>query len=283
MKQAKSIITPYITKIINISFETNTFPDILKKAIIKPIFKNDDKNDISNYRPISILPVLSKIFERVTLNQLTQYFEKHELLTGFQHAYRKFHGTVTCLFELLNEIYQLIDNKNKVAIVSLDLSKAFDTINHQLLIQKLKSFNLKSNATDFLKSYLSNRMQVTKLDRFTSTFEEVKSGVPQGSILGPFLFLCFVNDLPDVFKNVCKFMAYADDTQLLVFDKDLEGLKEKVKNVIDLAQNWYNKNGMKNNSSKSEILVISTKKTDKLKINVIENGEQKTVKSKRWD
>ena len=129
------------------------------------------------------MPVLSKIFERVTLNQLTQYFEKHELLTGFQHAYRKFHGTVTCLFELLNEIYQLIDNKNKVAIVSLDLSKAFDTINHQLLIQKLKSFNLKSNATDFLKSYLSNRMQVTKLDRFTSTFEEVKSGVPQGSIL----------------------------------------------------------------------------------------------------
>ena len=282
IKQAKTIITPYITKIINISFETNTFPDILKKAIIKPIFKNDDKNDISNYRPISILPVLSKIFERVTLNQLTQYFEKHDLLTGFQHAYRKFHGTVTCLFELLNEIYQLIDNKNKVAIVSLDLSKAFDTINHQLLIQKLKSFNLKSNATDFLQSYLSNRMQVTKLDRFTSTFEEVKSGVPQGSILGPFLFLCFVNDLPDVFKNVCKFMAYADDTQLLVFDKDLEGLKEKVKNVIDLAQNWYNKNGMKNNSSKSEILVISTKKTDKLKINVIENGEQKTVKSKRW-
>merc|ERR1711867_341529 len=96
------------------------------------------------------------------------------------------------------------------------------------------------------------------------------------------LFLCFVNDLPDVFDKICKFKAYADDTQLLVFDKDLSKLKEKIENVINLAQNWYNKNGMKNNSSKSEILVISTKKTDKLKINVIENGEQKTVKSKRW-
>ena len=282
IKESKTIITPYITKIINISFETKTFPDILKKAIIKPIFKKDDKNDISNYRPISILPVISKIFERVTLNQLTKYFEKHDLITGLQHAYRKYHGTVTCLFELLNEIYHQIDNKNKVAIVSLDLSKAFDTINHELLLKKLRSFNLSSESIDFLHSYLSNRKQVTKFDDFTSTVEEVKSGVPQGSILGPFLFLCFVNDLPDIFKNVCKFMAYADDTQLLVYDKTVDGLKEKIVMIIDLAQNWYNKNGMKNNSSKSEILVVSTKKSDKLKINVLEDGEQKIVKSKKW-
>merc|ERR1711867_11986 len=94
------------------------------------------------------------------------------------------------------------------------------------------------------------------------------------------LFLCFVNDLPDVFDKICKFKAYADDTQLLVFDKDLSKLKEKIENVINLAQNWYNKNGMKNNSSKSEILVISTNKTDKLRIDVLEEGIQKKVKSK---
>ena len=282
IKESKTIIAPYLTKIINISFETKTFPDVLKKAIIKPIFKKDDKNDISNYRPISLLPVISKIFERATLNQLTKYFENYNLINGLQHAYRKYHGTVTCLFELLNEIYLQIDNKNKVAIVSLDLSKAFDTINHELLLKKLKNFNLNSDSIDFLQSYLSNRKQVTKFDDYTSTVEDVKSGVPQGSILGPFLFLCFVNDLPDIFKNVCKFMAYADDTQLLVYDKTLEGLKEKIESVINLAQNWYNKNGMKNNSSKSEILVVSTKKSDKIKINVLENGEQKIVKSKKW-
>ena len=282
IKQAKTIISPLLTKIINISFETKTFPDILKNAIIKPIHKKDDKNDISNYRPISILPVISKIFERATLNQLLKYFENHCLISGLQHAYQKNHGTVTCLFELLNEIYELVDNKFKVALVSLDLSKAFDTINHNLLLTKLKSFNLCNESIDFIQSYLENRTQVSKFSKYKSTEEKIKSGVPQGSILGPFLFLCFVNDLPNIFGDKCKFMAYADDTQLLVFDKNLGNLKEKVENVIKVAQNWYSTNGMKNNSSKSEILVISTKKTDKMAIEVLENGITKVVKSKKW-
>ena len=150
--------------------------------------------------------------------------------------------------------------KNKVAIVSLDLSKAFDSINHTLLLKKLESFNLNTDSVEYIKSYLNNRTQVSNFGKYTSSEEKIMSGVPQGSILGPFLFLCFVNDLPNVFDNICKFQAYADDTQLLVFNKDLDKLKEKVEKVLNVAQNWYNKNGMKNNSSKSEILIISTKK-----------------------
>ena len=172
---------------------------------------------------------------------------------------KKNHGTVTCLFELLNEVYELIDKKSKIAIVSLDLSKAFDTINHSLL-KKLKNSNLNSDSIDFIHSYLSNLKLVSKFSKYTSNEENVLSGVPRGSILGPFLFLCFVNDLPNILGSECKFMAYADDTQLLVFDSDLEKLKQKVETVLRVAQTWYNKNGMKNNSSKSEILVISTKK-----------------------
>ena len=194
----------------------------------------------------------------------------------------KNHGTVTCLFELLNEIYELIDNKYKVALVSLDLSKAFDTINHTLLLKKLESFNLNSDAIDFIHSYLENRTQISKFSNFKSIEENVLSGVPQGSILGPFLFLCFVNDLPEIFGNMCKFMAYADDTQLLVFDKDLENLEKKVLEVINVAQNWYTKNGMKNNASKSEILVVSRKKSDKIKIKVFDEGLPKIVKSKTF-
>ena len=281
IKQAKLIISPYITKIINLSYTNKQFPDTLKKAIIKPIHKNDDKNDISNYRPISILTVLSKIFERAALNQLLKYFEKYSLISFLQHAYQKNKGTVTCLFELLNDVYESIDQKYKVALVSLDLSKAFDTINHNLLLKKLKNFNLNTDSVDYISSYLSNRTQVSNFGKYTSSEEKIMSGVPQGSILGPFLFLCFVNDLPDIFQNVCKFKAYADDTQLLVFDKNLDGLKNKVENVIKIAQTWYNKNGMKNNSSKSEILVISTKKADKIKIEVMEENILKTVKSKR--
>ena len=282
IKQSKKILSPYITKLINLSFETKTFPDILKNAIIKPIYKKDDINDISNYRPISILPVISKIFERATLNQLITFFEENCLLSALQHAYRKNHGTVTCLFELLNEFYELIDQKFKVAIVSLDLSKAFDSISHSLLLKKLKNFNLHQQSIDYIESYLSNRKQVTKISKYTSTEENIKSGVPQGSILGPFLFLCFVNDLPKIFNENTKFLAYADDTQLLVCDKDLEKLKEKVENVIGSAQIWYENNGMKNNSSKSEILVISNKKTDKIILKVNEDGKEKIVKSKKW-
>ena len=179
-------------------------------------------------------------------------------------------------------MYELVDKRNKVAIVSLDLSKAFDTINHTLLLKKLQNFNLNPDSIDFINSYLTNRKQVSKFTNYVSNEEIVLSGVPQGSILGPFLFLCFVNDLPEVFSKECKFMAYADDTQLVVFDTDLEKLKQKVENVLKVAQNWYEKNGMKNNSSKSEILVISTKKGDKIKIDVHEEGIQKIVKSKKW-
>ena len=282
VKLTKEILSPYLANLINISYKNGIFPDLLKKAVVTPIFKEDDKNEIKNYRPISILPVVSKIFEKSATTQLINYLEKYTLLSPFQHAYRKYHSTVTCLFELLNLIYEKLDNKKMVAIVSLDLSKAFDSINHKLLVQKLENLNLNVASIKFIKSYLENRKQITKFSNYISNEEKIKSGVPQGSILGPLLFLCFVNDLPEIFDKNCEFLSYADDTQLIVTAENIQSLKNKIEDVIDLAQRWYTKNGLKNNSDKSKVLVISNKKKKipKFNIKIKINGNLKFIKPK---
>ena len=207
--------------------------------------------------------------------------KKNKTFNKNQHAYRPQHSTITCLFDIINHVHEQLDNKNYVSIVSLDLSKAFDTINHDLLLTKLKNLNLNQNSVEFLKSYLQNRKQFTKFSNFTSNEEKVLSGVPQGSILGPLLFLCFVNDLPKSFENICKFSAYADDTQLIVCAKNLPELKIKIENVIQIAEKWYSRNGMKNNAGKSEVILISKKPLKTQKFTVLENNALKIVETKK--
>ena len=283
IKMTKEILSPLFADLINLSYKTGTFPDSLKIAVVTPIFKENDKNEIKNYRPISILPVISKIFEKSATKQLSEYLEKNTLLSPLQHAYRKYHSTVTCLFELLNNIYEKLDNKKMVAIVSLDLSKAFDSINHQLLLQKLENLNLDKNSIKYIKSYLENRTQMTKFPNFISKGEKIKSGVPQGSILGPLLFLCFVNDLPETFDKNCEFLSYADDTQLIVTAENAQSLKNKIENVIDTAQKWYTKNGLKNNSDKSKVLLIGNRKKNipKFLIKITINDKDEFIKPKK--
>ena len=280
IKDIKHTISPILTKIINKGYETNTFPNCMKKAIIRAIHKKESTNDISNYRPISILSTLSKVFERSAVNQLVKYLEVNKLLCNNQHAYRQLHSTVTCLAEELNHIYQLIDVKRFTAIVSLDLSKAFDSIDHQLILKKLYNLGLERTAVLWIESYLTDRKQITKFKNFTSKEETVSSGIPQGSIMGPLLFLCFTNDLASEFTEEAKMIGYADDTQLVVNAKNIAQLKRRIEHVIKIAQTWYNNNGMKNNISKTEILVLNPgRKNNHIQINVIDEGEQIVLKS----
>jgi hypothetical protein len=261
LKDSKHTVAKSLTKLVNLSYNLSRFPNSMKFAIIKPLHKKNCTEDASNYRPISILPVVSKIFERSATNQLVSYLEENKILNPTQHAYRKGHSTQTCLMEIINYIHKERDIGKIVGLASLDLSKAFDSINHAHLLVKLGKLGLGTFAVEWCKSYLSERSQKTKFKKYTSDEHIVTSGVPQGSILGPILFICFTNDMAELFTD-CKVLSYADDTQLIVSGRSKNEVKKKLEALIRIAQSWYTRNSLKNNASKTEIIVIGNKRTD---------------------
>ena len=284
LKDAKPAVLTPLTQLVNLSFRTSTFPQKMKTAIVKALFKNKGtEEDPQYYRPLSILSVLSKIFGRAATDQIVTYMETRNLLFQNQHAYRKNHSTSTSLTQLSEYVHKEMEKGNVVGIASLDLSKAFDTIDHNILLEKLAQLNFDKDATTWIKSYLTNRNQKTKFTNYTSDEEVVQSGVPQGSILGPILFIIFTHDfkqalnLPDLHIT-----AYADDTQLIVSGKTYVEIKEKLEKAIKEASNWFTKNSLCINAGKSEILVIGTpRKLQKLgklhNLQVEEGDEIKTL------
>lgn len=280
LKDAKHTIAKTLTQLVNISYKTNTFPSCMKNAKVIAIHKKESTEDPSNYRPLSILSTVSKVFERSAADQLVQFLENNSLLSIIQHAYRKLHSTTTCLSEVVNYIYKENDKGNIVGLASLDLSKAFDSINHNLLIEKLAKLGLGNNSLGWCQSYLLGRTQKTKFKNYTSLEETVTSGVPQGSILGPILFICFTNDMQEIFKN-CKVMSYADDTQILVSAKSSTQVKKMLESLIQTAQKWYSENSLLINASKTEVMLITRRRNkEKFEIEIMEDGRRKRIKLK---
>ena len=278
LKDAKFIIAPVLTKIINLGYKKNIFPDELKIAVVKAIHKKECHNNPANYRPISILSVISKVFERSAVDQLVKHFETHNLLSGCQHAYRKRHSTVTCLAEITNNIYESLDKGQIVGLASTDLSKAFDAICHSHLLQKLCNMGLHKNTIYWIKSYLTSRKQRTSFKKVTSLETTVTSGVPQGSILGPILFLCYTNDLTSSFPEA-KVTSYADDTQFIVTGTSMEIVKQKLEQIIQKAEVWYRHNSLMSNPSKTEVMIFTPTRNQTLPtIDCFESGKKVELK-----
>ena len=286
LKAAAPAILSNLKDLINLSYETNTFPEALKKANVKALHKKGEYNNPAQYRPISILSTISKIFGRSAAEQLMKYYTMKKKLNTKQHAYQKNHSTTTCLYELVESAKQHIDQGYLVAIASLDLSKAFDSLSHNLILQKLLNMGLDGTAVHWVKSYLENRKQVVKFGRIKSDEETVESGVPQGSILGPLLFITCTDDIEDAMQDY-QIFSYADDMQILVKGTSIKEIERKLEEAIKKANDYYNRNSLLNNATKTEIMLLGTtrrlNKAGKLKVKVVnEENETEYIHGKEY-
>ena len=279
MNMIKSIIqtikTPF-TKICNLSLKSGIFPNQLKVAKVIPIFKSGDKHSFNNYRPVSILPQFSKILEKIFYNRLKGFIDKHEILVESQYGFRNERSTSLALIDLLEQITNAIENKMHTIGIFIDLKKAFDTINHDLLIKKMEHFGIRGIANDWLKSYLSNRKQFANYNGTNSDLYDIECGVPQGSILGPLLFILYINDISNVSK-ILRLILFADDTNLFATGHDLELLCNEINNELCILSEWFKINRLSLNVKKTNYMLFSKKAksmTQTLKIdnNVIESG-----------
>lgn len=256
IKSIKNLIVIPLTKLINVCLQKSIFPDVLKVALVTPIFKKGDVNKAENYRPISLLPIISKIFEKCMALRVIDYFESNNLFTEHQFGFRKGRSTVMGILDLISEITEAFDKKHYTAALFCDLSKAFDCVDHNILCQKLYAYNFDKRSVDLIKSYLANRRQMVRLGGVASAEGVIDVGVPQGSILGPTIFLIYINDLPASNNNV-RFALFADDTTIAQSDNTQELAVSGSRDARARAELWFCTNGLLLNESKTQLMLFA--------------------------
>ena len=256
VKQIITNIVKPITYICNMSFELGVFPDLMKVAKVLPIFKSGLNNVYTNYRPVSLLPQLSKILEKLFNNRLDKFLNKYNIISDNQYGFREKRSTSLALMELIEDLTQSLEKKEHTIGVFIDLKKAFDTINHEILLEKLYNYGLRGKSNDWVKSYLKNRKQYVKLDECESESMDVVCGVPQGSILGPKLFIMYINDMMNISKWL-KFILFADDTNIFCSGKNVNDLGRMVTRELDKLKDWFAINKLSLNVTKTNYMLFS--------------------------
>ena len=255
---ALPIISKSFTCLFNRSISQWKFPASWKIARVTPIFKDGDKSAKENYRPISVLPVISRLFDKIIYNQLYKYLNSHGFLSSNQSGFRALHSTLTALLKNTDDWYNGIDLGKFVGTVFVDLKKAFDTVDHNILLQKLNHSGVQGLDLKWFESYLSNRKQFTRIDGIDSSIQKINIGVSQGSCLGPLLFLVYINDLPYSVKNATVSIC-ADDTSLALQSESISQLTAALNDDLKNLHLWLKGNKLSLNVAKTQSLLISTK------------------------
>ena len=260
LKPVGPIVAQPLTDIINSSLLSSNFPKEWKLARVKPLHKGGEKHLLTNYRPISLLPTCSKVIERVVHTQLTDHLDANNLVYPHQSGFRPKHSTATTLLKITNDWHQALDSGLLVGVLYLDVSKAFDTVDHSLLLKKLGQVGVSPPSVEWFRSYLSDRSQFTIIDNTKSEPDTTLAGVPQGSILGPTLFAIHVNDLPLSCPTDASTILFADDTTIYTTGTSVQQIRSTLISALTSCNNWMTDNKLRLNLSKTKCMLIHSSK-----------------------
>ena len=260
LKLLNKDISDQLAILFNQSFSSGIFPSILKTSKIIPIYKKKgSKLECSNYRPISLLSNIDKILERLMYNRLYNFLEKKEIIFSLQFGFRQKYSTAHTLIHLTDKISREIDKGNYACGIFVDFQKAFDTVDHHILLKKLEYYGVRGISNKWFALYLSNRKQFVSINGYKSNLADVKCGVPQDSILGPLLFLIYINDLHAAIMH-SEVHHFADDTNLLNFNSCVKSIKKQVNYDLKNLSNWLKANKISLNVGKTELVLFSSSK-----------------------
>ena len=258
LKDAFEVIVPQLTFLFNMSLRTGTFPTVWKNANIIPLQKNGDKTDVNNLRPISLLPLPGKLLERIVHTRLTSYLEENNLLNTKQNGFRKNRSTISTVADFTDDVLKGLNEKMFTTACFIDLRKAFDTVSHSILKKKILKFGINQNIIKWINDYLTNRQQRCIVNSVTSDYLDITCGVPQGSIMGPLLFLIYLNDITNNLHN-STVRLYADDTVIYTTNNSEDVAHNIISNELDIVTRWCDMNQLTMNLSKTKVMLFGTR------------------------